>query len=233
MSKKVSLPIDIPFFSGMYKGILSIVLALVLIFDPDKSAPKLTYIMGMFFLTSGIALLRNDPSGKLGKRLSKLISAVAIVSGLLVVVRYFSNSIFGLHVVSDNFANVVLGAVILLTGISHFYAEWEARSAGLATSHLMLHYLLALFEIALGLQLMVLPMVDHLFVRQTITAWALLGGIMFISTAFVGHRQRRQAKLAEGMDSPADSAEDDSAAAAGQEDAQKSVQQNAGAEKTS
>lgn len=223
MSKKASLPIDIPFFSGMYKGILSIVLALFLIFDPNKSEPKLTYIMGMFFLTSGIALLRNDPSGKLGRRISKLISVVAIVSGLLVVVRYFSNSIFGLHVVSDNFANVVLGAVILLTGISHFYAEWEARSAGLATSHRVLHYLLALFEIVLGLQLMVLPMVDHLFVRQTITVWALLGGILFISTAFVKHSQWRQAKQAFDTDLAAGSTEDDGLAAAGKEDAQQSA----------
>ena len=117
--KKINLPIDIPFFSGMYKGILAIMLGLILIFDHDKSAPKLTYIMGMFWLGSGIALLRHDPAGKMGKRLSRLISVVAIVTGLLVVARYFSNSIFGLNLVDDPVVNVVLGAVILLTGFSH------------------------------------------------------------------------------------------------------------------
>lgn len=220
MSKKIDIPIDIPFFSYMYKGVLSIVLALVLIFDPNKTEPKLAYIMGVFFLTSGIALLRNDPSGKMGKRLSRLISVVAIVTGLLVVVRYFSNSVFGLHMVSDNFANVLLGAVILLTGVAHFYAEWQARSAGINKRHAILHFLLSLFEIVLGAQLMVLPMMDHLFVRQTITAWALIGGILFISTAVIEHRKHRQAKEAAGVDLPAGSVENDGTAAAGQEDTQ-------------
>lgn len=192
MSLKAKLSaIDIPFFSGMYRGILSIILGLILIFDPNKSEPKLTYIMGMFWMTSGIALLRQDPSEKMNKRLSQLISVVAIVTGLLVVARYYSSSVFGLHMVGDDVVNVVLGAVILLTGISHFYAEWEL---GVTAIRRFLHYLLAVFETLLGLQLMVLPMVDHLYVRQTITVWALLGGILFISTAFYEHRQKRKAR---------------------------------------
>jgi uncharacterized membrane protein HdeD (DUF308 family) len=88
MSDIESLSLYIPLFSGMYKGILSVILGLLLIFDPDKSAPKLTYIIGIFWASSGIALLRHGPVGKMGKRLSNLISAVAIVSGLLVVGRY-------------------------------------------------------------------------------------------------------------------------------------------------
>jgi len=183
--------IDIPFFSGMYRGILSIILGLILIFDPNKSEPKLTYIMGMFWMTSGIALLRQDPGKKMNKRLSQLISVVGIVTGLLVVARYISSSVFRLHLVADNIVNVVLGAVILLTGISHFYAELEL---GVEANRRFLHYFLALFEILLGLQLMVLPVVDHLYVRQTITVWALLGGILFVSTAFYEHRQNRKAR---------------------------------------
>jgi uncharacterized membrane protein HdeD (DUF308 family) len=183
--------IDIPFFSGMYRGILSIILGLVLILDPDKSEPKLAYIMGMFWMTSGIALLRQGPDSKMSGRLSKLISVVAIVTGLMVVARYFSNSVFGLHLVSDPIVYTVLGAVILLTGISHFFGELEL---GVKANRRFLHYLLAMFEILLGLQLMVLPMVDHLYVRQTITVWALVGGILFISTAFYEHRQNRKAR---------------------------------------
>ena len=68
------LAIYVPFFAGMYKGILSITLGVLLILDPDKSASKLTYIMGMFWATSGIALLRHGPVGRMGSRLSKLIS---------------------------------------------------------------------------------------------------------------------------------------------------------------
>ena len=43
---------------------------------------------------------------------------------------------------------------------------------------------------------MLLPMVNHLYVRQTVTVWALLGGILFIGTAIHDHRQYRQAKRA-------------------------------------
>ena len=203
--KKVNLPIDIPFFSGMYKGILAIILGLILIFDPDKSEPKLTYIMGMFWLASGIALLRHDPGSKMGKRLSRLISVVAIVTGLLVVARYFSNSIFGLHLVDDPVVNVVLGAVILLTGHFALVCEWEFADISIIR---ILHALLSVFEILLGLQLMLLPMVNHLYVRQTVTVWALLGGILFIGTAIHDHRQYRQAKRAAAAE-PDNSTEND------------------------
>lgn len=203
--KKINLPIDIPFLSGMYKGVLAIILGLILIFDPDKSEPKITYLMGMFWLASGIALLRHDPTGKMGKRLSRLISIVAIVTGLLVVVRYFSNSIFGLHLVSDVFANVVLGAVILLTGVAHLITEWELHKV--SRTHI-LHVLLAIFEILLGLQLMLLPMMNHLFVRQTLIAWALLGGLMFIITAFYEHREHRKEKQAAAAESDSSTEKD-------------------------
>ena len=110
MSKIAGLSTYVPLFSGMYKGILSLILGLILIFDPDKSAPKLTYIMGMFWASSGIALLRHGPIGKMGKRLSKLISAVAIVTGLLVVARYFLNAVFGLQFVANTCCQYCAGS---------------------------------------------------------------------------------------------------------------------------
>lgn len=94
--------------------------------------------MGMFWASSGIALLRHGPIGKMGKRLSKLISVVAIVSGLLVVVRYYLNSVFGMHFVAESIASNVLGAVILLTGVSHLITEWNF---GYDSGRRILHYL--------------------------------------------------------------------------------------------
>ena len=210
----------------MYKGILSLILGLILIFDPDKSAPKLTYIMGMFWASSGIALLRHGPIGKMGKRLSKLISAVAIVTGLLVVARYFLNAVFGLQFVANNIASIVLGSVILLTGISHLITEWKF---GYISGRRILHTLLAIFEILLGLQLMLLPVVDHLYVRQTITVWALLGGILFVSTTIYEHLQRRQEIKAARMNSPTGSTDNGGTPAIDQEN----TPQNAAGEKTS
>lgn len=195
MGKKFSL--DIPFLSGMYKGILSIILGLILIFDPDKSEPRLAYIMGMFWLTSGIALLKSDPSEKMSKRVSTLISVVAIVSGVLAVAHYFLGSLLGVHLVDDLVVEVVLGAVILLTGVTHLIGEWKFADMSVKR---LLHLLLAVFEILLGFQLLLLPMVDHSYVRQTITVWALLGGVLFLGTAVYEHRQYRQNKQAADPD---------------------------------
>lgn len=195
MGKKFSL--DMPFLSGMYRGILSIILGLILIFDPDKSEPKLTYIMGMFWLTSGIALLKSDPTGKMSKRISTLISVVAIVTGVMVVAHYFLGNLFGLHIVDNLVIDIVLGAVILLTGVTHFIGEWKFADMSVKR---ILHLLLAVFEILLGLQLLLLPMVNHLYVRQTVTVWALLGGILFLGTAVYEHRQFRQNKQAADPD---------------------------------
>lgn len=175
------LRLDVPLLSGMYKGVLAIILGLVLIFDPDKSEPKLAYIMGMFWLTSGIAFLRTDPTGKMGRRLSKLVGVVGIVTGLIVVVRYLSGKYLGVYTLSDSIAAALLGTVILLTGIFHIVAEWEMK--GRATGLRVLHTLLAAFEIVLGVQLLILPLVGHVHIRQTITIWALIGGILFIITA--------------------------------------------------
>ena len=116
--------------------------------------------------------------------------------------------------------------MILLTGISHLITEWKF---GYISGRRILHALLAVFEVLLGLQLMLLPVVDHLYVRQTITVWALLGGILFVSTTIYEHLQRRQATKAARMNSPAGSTENDGTPAVDQDN----TQQSAAGEKTS
>ena len=150
----------------------------------------------------------------------RLISAVAIVSGLLVVVRYYLNAVFGLQFVAESVASIVLGAVVLLTGVSHLITEWNF---GYISGRRILHYLLALFEILLGLQLMLLSLVDHLFVRQTIIVWALIGGILFVSTTIYDHFQHRQADPTATMDSPHGGSEQVGTLAVNQEEMQQSA----------
>lgn len=176
-------------FMGLHKGILAIMLGVFLIIDPDKSEPKLTYMMGMFWLASGFGLLRQDPDERMNSCSSKLISVVAILTGLLVVARYYFDRIFDYHMFDDVVVSVILGVVILLTGLAHLYAD---LIGGDSTSHRILHILLALFEVFLGVQLLLLPLVGHEYVRQTITAWALVGGILFLSTAFYDWSQRNE-----------------------------------------
>jgi len=200
-----SLKLDVPLLSGMYKGVLAIILGLVLIFDPNKSEPKLAYIMGMFWLTSGIAFLRTDPTSKMGRRLSKLVGVVGIVTGLIVVVRYLSGKYLGVYMLSDSIAAALLGTVILLTGIFHIVAEWEMKAR--ATSLRVLHTLLAAFEILLGVQLLILPLVGHVHIRQTISIWALIGGILFITTAVYERYLAREELANEDSESTINNAE--------------------------
>lgn len=190
MDMKERLRLDRRLLSSLYRGVLAIVLGLVLIFDPDKTEPKLTNIMGMFWLTSGIALLQYDPTGKMGRRLSKLVGGVGIITGAIVVVRYYSGRYLGVHWLNDSFAAALLGTVILLTGIMHLLAKWESGVAFFSREGL--HYLLAGFEIVLGVQLLLLPLVNHLHIRQTGSIWALIGGMLFITTAIYERSSARE-----------------------------------------
>ena len=199
------LRLDAPLFSGLYRGVLAIILGLVLIFDPDKTEPKLAYIMGMFWLTSGIAFLRTDPTGIMGRRLSKVVGVVGIVTGLIVVVSYLSGKYLGVYTLNDSIATALLGTVILLTGIFHIVAEWEMK--GRATGLRGLHFLLAVFEIVLGIQLLILPLVGHVHIRQTATIWALIGGILFITTAVYERHLARVEPTNEDSESTINNAE--------------------------
>lgn len=187
-------------FMGLHKGILALMLGVFLIIDPDKSEPKLAYMMGMFWLASGFGLLRQDPDARMNSCLSKLISVVAILTGVLVVGRYYLDRLFDYHMFDDVVVSVILGSVILLTGLSHLYADWIG---GESTSRRILHILLALFEVLLGVQLLILPLVGHEYVRQTITAWALVGGILFLSTSLYDWSQRNEKEKDEDSDTAA------------------------------
>ena len=148
-------------------------------------------------------------------------------TGLLVVARYYLNAVFGLQFVANTIASIVLGAVILLTGISHLITEWIfGYISGLRILHALSGRCLI---VLIGLQLMLLPVVDHLYVRQTITVWALLGGILFVSTTIYEHLQRRQETKAARMNAPAGSTENGGTPSVDQEN----TQQSAAGEKTS
>jgi uncharacterized membrane protein HdeD (DUF308 family) len=202
---KERLRLDAPLLSSLYKGVPAIILGLVLIFYPDMSEPKLAYIMGMFWLTSGIAFLRTDPTGIMGRSLSKLIDVVAIVTGLIIVVRYSSGKYLGVYTLSNSIAAALLGTVILLTGIFHIVAEWDMK--GRATGLRGLHTLLVAFEVVLGIQLLILPLVGHVHIRQTVTIWALVGGILFITTAIYERYLAREEPINEDSEPTINNAE--------------------------
>ena len=82
--------IQVGFVIGLIRGILAITLGIVLVFNPEKTRPFLFNTMGLFWLTSGVVLIRHthpvfgrSEDGTLGKRMSILLGAIGILTGLV------------------------------------------------------------------------------------------------------------------------------------------------------
>jgi uncharacterized membrane protein HdeD (DUF308 family) len=104
----------------LIRGTLVIVLGLVLVFNPDKSRDLLFNFMGVFWLTTGIALLRQGVDNEVGSRLFRVIGLGAILTGIFVLARDIARDWLAEVVVME-----LLGAVILLTGALHVLSEFR------------------------------------------------------------------------------------------------------------
>ena len=178
---------NIVFLLLMIRGTLVIVLGLVLIFNPDKTQDLLFNFMGVFWLTTGIALLRQGEDSEPGaRRMSRVIGLIAILTGIFVLFRDFARGwLDGTMVIQ------LLGAVILLTGVLHVLSEfrigrWAKRGATWA------HFFLGLFEIVLGAMLLFSPSDRGPIVYWIATLWALVGGVLIIGSAIYGRFQARR-----------------------------------------
>ena len=71
--------------------------------------------MGVFFITTGLVSLRNDPAIP-HRRLARFVAIIIIVSGVAVVTRRIAEQWVAWGLIVD-----LLGAVIILTGLLHIY----------------------------------------------------------------------------------------------------------------
>ena len=168
----------IVFLIALYRGVLAIVLGIVLIFSPTKSQSMLFNIMGFFWLSSGFALIRRpDTKRVLGNRMSWVLGLVGTVAGLLVVTRNITR-----QWVPEIAVFELLGAVILFTGVLHMLGE--VRLGGVVKRrHETLQFLLGLFEVVLGLILILSPLERGPVIYWMATIWALAFGTLVIGDA--------------------------------------------------
>jgi uncharacterized membrane protein HdeD (DUF308 family) len=190
VNDKPSRAQNIVFLLLLIRGTLVIVLGLVLIFNPNKSQDLLFNFMGVFWLTSGIALLRQGADSGLGSRTSRVVALVGILTGLIVFFRDVVRSWLAEVVVFE-----LLGAVILLTGALHVLGEF--RIGGWATRKTTWgHFFLGIFEIVLGAMLLFSPLDQGPIVYWTATLWALVSGTLIIGSAlynrFLARRERKE-----------------------------------------
>ena len=90
-STKERIVPEAAFGIAVIRGVLTISLGLLLIFYPEKSRFMLGNMMGVFWLISGLALLRRSKPDSLvqmvGNRTTRIIAIVGVLTGLLVITR--------------------------------------------------------------------------------------------------------------------------------------------------
>jgi uncharacterized membrane protein HdeD (DUF308 family) len=177
------------FWITLIRGMLAIALGVTLLFQPDKARSMMVSFMGMFWLVSGIVSLRWGVHGERARGLSLLAGAAGVLAGIGMLSRRFTQGIVGEDVLLS-----VIGLIILLTGLMHIFGGF--RTGPEETSLLSQSrrwswtaFLLGLFEMVLGVMLVIEPMGRGPVIYFAASVWALIGGAILIGDAA---RKRRQ-----------------------------------------
>jgi len=160
----------------LIRGLLALSLGVVLLFQPEKTRPMLANFMGMFWLVSGIFSLRWGASGERARRVAIVAGVVGVLAGLATLTRGLTNAW-----VREDILLSLLGVVILLTGILHTFGGFHTGK--IYRSFRLTSVLLGVFEIALGIMLIVEPLGRSTSFYVVVSIWALVGGIILISDA--------------------------------------------------
>jgi uncharacterized membrane protein HdeD (DUF308 family) len=174
------------FWVTLVRGIFAIVLGLLLIFHPDKARPTLVTFMGIFWLMNGIVSIRFGITGERPKALSLSAGIIGIVAGLGAISRRF---------VAPHEASVLivvsLGAIILLSGVLHV-TEGFRRGTDHLRHRKHLASVLGVFEIVLGVLLILEPQERNNLIYWMASLWALLVGAILVGDALRMRVQERR-----------------------------------------
>ncbi len=196
------------FWITLIRGMLAVALGVGLVFWPDKARPILVSFMGMFWLVSGIVSLRWGVHGERARGLSLLAGAAGVLAGVGMLSRRFTQGMVGEDVLLS-----VIGVIIFLTGLMHIFGGFrtgpaETRTYGPIRSRVWPRtwswtaFLLGLFEIVLGVILIVEPMGRGPVVYSAASLWALVGGTILIGDALRIRRLRQTHPAPEAEPAP-------------------------------
>ena len=145
------------FWITLVRGTLALTLGVALLFYPDKARPMLGNFMGMFWLVSGIISLRWGVRGERARGFPVLAGAIGVLAGLGMLGRNFARGWGAVDVFLS-----VLGLIILLTGLMHIFGGFragpEAQAGEPRRKRSWTSLILGVFEVVLGLVLVVAPM---------------------------------------------------------------------------
>lgn len=163
------------------RSILALTLGLALILQPDKARPMLINFMGMFWLMAGMMSLRWGASGERARRTSVIVGLVGVVAGALILGRFLL-----MQLVGEAPIVLLLGVIIMLTGLVHVF-EGFRTGVGRQRQRSWTSAVLGVFEIVLGLVVLVWRDDFGSFFYALVTVWAFGAAFMLLREAL---RQR-------------------------------------------
>jgi uncharacterized membrane protein HdeD (DUF308 family) len=184
---------NIAFAITLVRGILAVSLGTALLFQPDKTLPMLGNFMGMFWLASGVISLRWGASGERPNRIAVLAGVIGVLAGLTMLTRGLTTAW-----VREDILFSLLGLVILLTGILHIFGGFRVGESAHRKWSLTA-FLLGVFEVVLGLMLLIEPYGRGIIFYLVVGIWALVGGFILITDA-VRLRRAHQREIADGQE---------------------------------
>jgi uncharacterized membrane protein HdeD (DUF308 family) len=168
----------------MARGIFAIALGTIMLVHPLKTPAMLLNFMGMYWLASGIVSLRWGIVDFRNRRMALAAGTIAILTGIAVLVRRIA-----LNVVQEAVFLVLLGMIILMTGFLHLFGGFRTRQE-YAWQQRVPNLLLGIFEVILGVLLIVSPLDRGPIVYISACSWALLGGVILLGDAWALRRAR-------------------------------------------
>nr|NIV33851.1 hypothetical protein [Anaerolineae bacterium] len=158
---------------------------------PEKTHTMLFNAMGLFWLTTGLVLVRRKAHDRESQLL--LVAAVlAVAAGLLVLTRNLTR-----QWVAEAWVVGLLGSVILLTGILHATTQVRLGREAMR-GRPIINILLGIAETVLGALLLFDPTGQRQAVYNVAVIWALLGGgLVLFTTVRQWLQERRQEEPAD------------------------------------
>lgn len=168
------------------RAALAIMLAVALMLDPGKTRSMLLNFMGMFWLMTGLMSLRWGTRHQHQQRRARVAGVISVLAGLLALSRNLTRGLL-----DEALAIVILGGVLLLTGIIHVMEGIPNVHEG-RRQRSRFSVLLGVFELVLGAVLLYTPLETGPVVYGLATLWALLSGLVLIGEVLYMLRLRRE-----------------------------------------
>jgi uncharacterized membrane protein HdeD (DUF308 family) len=175
------------FWIALVRAFMAVSLGLALLVQEEKTRPLLLNFMGIFWLVSGLLVLRAIVAGRPHHRFGVVAALLGVGAGLAVLLRS------ELDVASDALVVVLLGLVILLTGILHALGGFEEEAGQQLRWRPGLG--IGVAEVVLGAILVASPLSEGRDFYWAASIWALCAGMVLIADALrirsaARHRQR-------------------------------------------